>query len=343
MNDQTPDLTSAPQAWRGEELFARDDWQQELTDAELQEIDEVLEADLQHPEPHESWLDRQPPFPELGDRLARIQSDLENQSGACMLRGLPVSRVSIDEAKRLFLSIAGRIGTPLSQSAAGERVFSVRDEGFQVGHPRARGPNTRKRLSFHTDRCDVIAFLCLRQAKSGGENQLVSSVTLYNEIRDRRPDLLGVLMQPFYYARHNVDVGNERPWCKQPIFSFTEGQFACSYLRVLIDRASVLPELPDLTDGQIEALKYLEDLAADPSLHVTFRQQPGDLLLLNNWVTLHRRNEFDDYDEPARRRHILRIWLSVPNSRPIDPLFAENYGATAAGAIRGGMKPATAK
>ena len=29
------------------------------------------------------------------------------------------------------------------------------------------GPNTRKRLSFHTDRCDVIGFLCLRQARSG--------------------------------------------------------------------------------------------------------------------------------------------------------------------------------
>jgi hypothetical protein len=67
-------------------------------------------------------------------------------------------------------------------------------------------------------------------------------------------------------------------------------------------------------------------------------QQPGDILLLNNWVTLHRRTAFEDDDDPAKRRHLLRLWLAMPNSRPISPLFLENYGATAAGAVRGGMR-----
>ena len=62
-------------------------------------------------------------------------------------------------------------------------------------------------------------------------------------------------------------------------------------------------------------------------------------MLLNNWVTFHRRTAFEDWDEPSRKRHILRAWLSVPNSRPLDPLFKDNYGATEAGAIRGGMRP----
>jgi hypothetical protein len=184
----------------------------------------------------------------------------------------------------------------------------------------------------------VIAFLCLNQAKSGGENQVVSSVTLYNEMLRRRPDLVHVLLQPYFYQRHNVDTGNDTPWCRQPIFSFQEGHFAASYLRVLIDRAYQMPELPPMTDLQREALDYLDDLAADPTLHTTFRLETGDLLLLNNWVTFHRRNEFEDYAEPHRRRHLLRIWLSVPNSRPLHPDFAANYGATAAGAIRGGMR-----
>jgi alpha-ketoglutarate-dependent taurine dioxygenase len=218
-------------------------------------------------------------------------------------------------------------------------MFSVRDEGFQIGDARARGPNTRKRLSFHTDRCDVIAFLCLRQAAAGGENQLVSSVTLYNEMLQRRPDLLQILLQPFYYRRHNVDTGNQRPWCQQPIFSFHDGSFAASYLRVLIDRAYEMSELPDMTDEQREALDYLDQLAADPELHVTFRLERGDMLFLNNWVTFHRRSEFEDDPDPRLRRHLLRIWLSVPNSRPLDPQFAANFGATEAGAVRGGMPP----
>jgi alpha-ketoglutarate-dependent taurine dioxygenase len=218
-------------------------------------------------------------------------------------------------------------------------LFHVRDAGYGTQDPRTRGPNTSKRLSFHTDRCDVIAFLCLRQAPAGGENYVVSSVALFNELLGRRPDLLEVLMQPFYYQRHNVDAGNRLPYCRQPIFSLFEGHFAASFLRVLIERAYQMPELPEMTDQQREALDYLEQLAEDPSLHVRFLQQAGDILFLNNWVTLHRRSAFQDGATADQRRHLLRLWLSVPNSRPLDPMFRDNFGATEAGAVRGGMQP----
>ena len=184
----------------------------------------------------------------------------------------------------------------------------------------------------------MIAFLCLRQAKSGGENRLVSSIAIYNEMLRTRPDLVAELMQPVYYQRHNVDQGNEQPWCQQPIFSFCEGHFACSYLRVLIDRAYNSEQLPDMPPRLREAMDHLEQLADDPKMHVAFHLEPGDMLFLNNWVTLHRRTEFEDYADPALRRHLLRMWLAMPNSRPIDPLFAANFGATAAGAVRGGMR-----
>lgn len=316
-----------PAAWRGAELLTRTDWSYEFTAEDIAEIDNALavtEVDEFH-------------FPKFGNRLRQIQHDLEHGSGACLLRGFPIDRYDEDQARRLFLGMARYIGTPVTQSAAGETIFSVRDEGFQIGQPQARGPNTRKRLSFHTDRCDVIAFLCLRQARSGGENQIVSSVALFNEMRRLRPDLTAVLMQPFYYQRHNVDTANQKPWIQQPIFSCHQGFFAASFLRVLIERAYAMPELPDMTATQREAMDFLEELANRPELHVTFCQEPGDILFLNNWVTFHRRNEFEDYEDPALRRHLLRIWLAVPNSRPLAPEFAANYGSTTAGAIRGGM------
>ena len=84
-------------------------------------------------------------------------------------------------------------------------MFHVRNEGFAENDPRARGPNTAKKLSFHADRCDVIGFFSWRQAISGGDNELVSSMAIYERIRDQRPDLLTLLMQPFPYKRHNVD------------------------------------------------------------------------------------------------------------------------------------------
>lgn len=326
-----------PAAWRGEELSRRNDWCRTITAKDVTELRAALGYAEQIDKPVEQLLRSEFPLSEFGTTLARIQRDLEECSGACLLRGMPIGDFSEQSIRRLFWGITTYLGTAVSQSALGERIFSVRDEGFRVGQPQARGPNTRKRLSFHTDRCDVIAFLCLKQAKSGGENQVVSSVALYNEMLRRHPDLVDMLLQPFYYRRHNVDTGTVQPWCRQPIFSFYDGHFACSYLRVLIDRAYAMSELPDMTDRQREAMDTLEELAGDPKMHVAFYLQPGEMLFLNNWVTLHRRSEFEDFEDPMLRRHLLRIWLSVPNSRPLHPDFAANFGATAAGAIRGGM------
>ena len=309
-----PSLNHHPSAWRGKELFASRFWEQELT----------LEQFLA---PSDEWI-------------GEVREELEEGRGAVLLKGSGLA-VAANPLSAEFLQFCSAIGTPVSQSASGEKVFSVRNEGYASDDPRARGPNTRKKLTFHTDRCDVIAFLCLKPAKSGGENQVVSSLALYNEMLRSRPDLVEVLCQPFFYQRHNVDHGNELPYTRQPVFSFFEGVFASNFLRVLIERAYSGNGVPPMTDLQREALDTLEELAEDPELHVTFRQEEGDILLLNNWITYHRRFEFEDFPETRRRRHILRVWLSMPNSRAIDPLFAGNYGATGAGEIRGGMKART--
>ncbi len=334
MDFETLSKIEHPSVWIGDELFQRRDWQYHLTPDDLEQLRTAAasQSDL------DSITKTSFALNGFSETLVDIQQALENESGATMIKGLPIDELLTDMAAKIYFGICQHLGTPVSQSATGERIFHVRDAGFAETDPRSRGPNTKKRLSFHTDRCDVIAFLCLRKAKSGGENFVVSSMAVFNRILETRPDLLNVLMQPFHYIRHTVDTGNQSPFCQQPIFSFTDDYFACSFLRVLIDRAHQSADLPDLTAVQVEALDYLESVCEDPELHVPFYQEPGDILLLNNWTTLHRRSEFVDHDEPELRRHLLRVWLSMPNSRPISPLFADNFGATASGAIRGGMR-----
>ena len=331
------ELLNIPAVWRGDELLHREDWFHALDAQHLGELDAALESvrglPLEEISPANFAL------PTLRSKLQSIQHSLEHGSGAAMIRSLPIERYTEDQAARLFWGLTSHIGTAVSQSPAGERVFHVRDEGYAENDPKARGPSSRKRLSFHTDRCDVISFLCVRPAASGGENYLVSSAAIYNELLQRRPDLVDVLMQSYRYQRHNVDCGNELPYYEQPIFSIYEGHFAANLLRVLIERAYAAPDSPPMSDLQREALDTIEQLADDPEMQVSFRQQPGDIVLLNNWVTLHRRSEFVDHVQPDRKRLLLRIWLSVPNSRPLDPRFAGSYGATAAGALRGGMRP----
>jgi hypothetical protein len=316
------------------------EWTHRLDAGERQELLGLLEQprgiDIER-------LDRtELPLVRLAPRLKDIQQQLEEGAGAIRVHDFPCRGLDEPQARLLYWAFSLHLGTPVSQSAAGERIFSVRDAGFGPADPRSRGPNTSKRLSFHTDRADVVGFLCLQQAREGGDNEVASAPAVYNRILTERPDLLDVLMQPFHYLRHSVDQGNEHPWCRQPVFSFRDGHFACCFLRVLIERAAADERLPDLTPQQTEALDLVESIAGDPGMFLRFRQEPGDLLYLNNWVVLHRRTAFVDHQEPERRRHILRLWLSMPNSRPLDPLFADNYGAVEAGAIRGGMRSAEA-
>ncbi len=244
----------------------------------------------------------------------------------------------LSDSKSWFLNFCQKIGTPLSQNTKGDYVLSVKNEALSKNDPKIRGPNTNKKLSFHTDRCDVIAFLCLQPAKSGGENQIVQSERIEKLIKEERPDLHTILCQKFPYKTHTIDSANPLPFCEQPIFSWRDGFFACSYLRVLINRADQDPDCPSLSDIQKEALDFMDSVCERKKLQFCFTLQKGDILFLNNWTTLHRRTAFEDFEDTEKKRHLLRIWLSMPNSRPLDNSFLANFGSVKAGSLRGGIR-----
>lgn len=336
----TSSNTVAGPAWRGRELFDRPGWKRELSVGECDSLRTFVERTAgQDPESLDA---PQVLLPELASLAASVSEELEEGAGAVLLRRMPLADWDQAACERAFWALAHQLGTPVSQSAEGRRLFHVRDAGYAPNDPRFRGPMSSKRLSFHTDRCDVIAFLCIRPAVQGGETFVVSSQALRDELLRRAPQTLETLSRPYPYLRHTVDQGNARPYCELPVFSERDGRFGAHFLRVLIDRADRSDEAPSLTDEQRAALDALEALAEDPAMHVSFHLEPGDVLLLNNWTTFHRRSEFVDAEDPALRRHLLRIWLSMPNSRPIDPRFADHFGATKAGALRGGMRPLSA-
>ena len=219
-----------------------------------------------------------------------------------------------------------------------ERILDVRDRAYSKNDQRARGPYSNRKLGFHTDRCDVIGFLCLQPA-ANGENQIVSSESVQKIIKKERPDLHDILCQAFPYKRHVIDSLNPLPYCLQPIFSITDGFFACSYLRVLIERAHQDPDCPNLSNLQMESIDFLDSVCERKEIQTRITLKRGDLLFLNNWTTLHRRTSFEDFPEEDRKRHFLRVWLSMPDNRPLDPLFMDNFGSVAAGQILVASKP----
>ncbi len=329
----------SPAAWKGTELFERADWHHELDSTEVDEVRQALARVDSAGLPLEAITPETFPLPTLSRRLSAIQDSLENGSGASLLRGWPAEEFDLEANRRVHWGLCQHLGTPVSQSARAEKIFHVENRGYAPSDPRDRGPSSSRALRFHSDRCDVLGFLCVRPARTGGDSFLVSTPTLHDEILSRRPDLLEELYGKWYYKTHTVDPGNPNPWCYQPIFAQIDGKFVGYLLRVLIDRAYELPELPEMTPSQRQALDLVDELCADPAFHARFRQESGDILFANNFTTLHSRSDFEDDPDPALRRLILRIWLSVPNSRRLPDDLSGTFGATGPGEIRGGIHP----
>ena len=70
-----------------------------------------------------------------------------------------------------------------------------------------------------------------------------------------------------------------------------------------------MPACPARED-QLELLDLIDALAADPELHLDMDFQPGDIQLLAN-RTIPLRTAYEDDADPARRRRLLRLWLTL--------------------------------
>ncbi len=140
----------------------------------------------------------------------------------------------------------------------------VQDLGLDVNDPNVRIYQTHERQTYHTDSCDIVGLLCLKTAKSGGLSALVSSTTIFNEMRRRRPDLLKLLFQPIATDRRGEVPEGQKPFFEIPVFNWHQGYLTAIYQRQYIDSAQRFPEAPRLSPELVEALD-LFDLAGQRS------------------------------------------------------------------------------
>ena len=276
------------------------------------------------------------PLPTLAPRLHDFLDEVLNGRGFVLIKALPVKRWTKREAAIAFLGIGAHLGSLRMQNAAGHLLGHVKDLGRSSLDPNARIYQTRERQTHHTDSCDVVGLLCLRTAKSGGLSSLVSSTSIFNEMRRRRPDLLSVLLDPIETDRRGEVPEGGKPYFSIPVFNWHEGLLSVIYQRQYIESARRFPGVAPLSPVQIEALDLFDELANDPKLSLTMELQPGDIQLVHNHTILHDRTAFEDFAEPDRKRHLLRLWVAPPNARPLPEVFAERFGSVTPG-DRGGI------
>ena len=334
-------------AWNGQHLDGSGNWIRTLDDTQRREIDDALARSKRAGVPPLGFTRDDFPLSSAADLLGLISDELENGRGMVRLRGLPMAHYCDDDIRQIFWGIGTHLGTAVYQSAKGEIMGEVRDEtkvptktyapleNGKITSSRARARSTGP-LRWHTDRCDVIALLCVRNAKAGGISKLSSIVTIYNEFLHRRPDLLELLCQDYWRARPTDEEGptSSRAFAL-PVFGVQDGRLTCQYSRTYVEQAQEFPEVPRLTSAQHEALDLLAEVAEEVCLYSPF--VPGDIQLLNNHVIFHGRTAYEDDAVNHQERLLFRLWLSMPNSRRLPRGFEAFWGGPEPGALRGGV------
>jgi len=125
-----------------------------------------------------------------------------------------------------------------------------------------------------------------------------------------------------------------------PVFGLRDGRLTSQYSRTFVENAQRLPGVPPLTDAQNAALDLWAEVCEE--LCYSMDMQPGDIQLLNNHLVYHARTTYEDDPTPGRDRFLMRLWLSMPNSRRLPEGFEVLWGSIEPGAPRGGIAQAEA-
>ena len=104
----------------------------------------------------------------------------------------------------------------------------------------------------------------------------------------------------------------------RPVFTRRDGRVSCMLYRPFIEMSAAARGQP-LNARQLAALDHFDACSHDERLALRFILAPGQTLLLHNRSVLHARTDYEDWPEPERRRHLLRIWVDAPELLPSDP------------------------
>lgn len=322
-----------PSGWYPEDLAASQAHLYQLTDAEVADVlDAVARLEDQGADLKDVTR-KDVELPVLGPVLEDFRTEVIDGRGFVLLRGLPAEGRSRYQLAAAFWAVCSFFGRAVSQNGKGHLLGHVKNLGADINSPTGRGYNSPSELSFHSDSCDVFGLCCLQGSKSGGQHRICSSVTVYNEMLKRHPDLVKEMTFRFYRSRRGeLPPGETVPWTRQPGFSVTGGYFAARGAGSTIKRAQGMPGVPALTSEQVEAINMYHDLAGEFAMDVNF--EPGDIQIVHNYVALHARSRYEDWPEPERRRHLLRLWMSFDGAHPLDPdIERDNHGIIEEGTV----------
>lgn len=297
-------------------------WTEILTDVEIGEVDRALAVARSRSNDLLAIGKEDFPLPTLGPRLKRIESELIDQRGFVLIRGLPRSRYSNDDMCLAYWGIGAHLGRPWPQNHYGHLLGDVLDQGKQISDPTARGNELGQvALEYHCDGSDLVGLLCLGVASSGGLSAVANSVSLHNELVRRRPELAAELYKPQPYDFRGEHAPGARAWYSMPVFTRWGDRLFVRLIGAYILASQRHADAPRLTATAREALAWMRDEAQSGRYSVLMDFRAGDIQFINNYHVLHGRTSYVDDPSTGSVRHLKRLWLETEALRDRPPHF----------------------
>jgi hypothetical protein len=298
-----------PAAWRGDALARDRRWIVPLDEEAIAELEHARDTARARGRDVGTMSRDDFPLPALGARVRSWADELAHGRGFLLVRGLPVERWGPADTALVYWGLGLHLGRPGAQNAAGDLLGHVVDTGEDAAQPFVRRYRTAGDIAYHCDLADAVGLLCLETARRGGASRLVSSVTVYDELLRRRPDLVDRLYEPVALDRR--DEGNTGPgWVPVIPCRHAGGRLRTFYHSDYFRSAARHPDAP-VGDRERELFDVYEAIAHEPGMFLDMQLERGDVQLVSNHVILHARTAYEDVPDPARKRHLLRLWLTL--------------------------------
>ncbi|KAM0717045.1 hypothetical protein Q7P37_006897 [Cladosporium fusiforme] len=309
--------------WKAEDYKDNPElWKHRFTEEEVKELSDTADAFIASGTPMTGITKAKFPLPGLEKFLVNLRDDIVNGKGFLLFKGLPVTEWGNHKSAVAYMGLGTYLGYFVSQNGLGHVLGHVKDVGADPTQiDKVRIYRTRARQFFHADDSDIVGLLCIARALEGGESDIVSVHNVWNTIQREHPDVAETLTQPIWYfdRKGEVSTGQE-PYTRQPIFYKETGPEDSSrvyckwdpYYVHSLKRFSDIGQIPPLSEAQEKAARILEETCMRLSLHMIL--EVGDIQFVTNSHVLHSRTAYTDFEPPAPRRHLMRLWLATPET-----------------------------
>lgn len=326
-----------PENWYAREYKDPASYTYVLTRSDIAELDAAVEKIKSSGSKLEETKKDDFPLPILGPKLKQLLREAQFGRGFQLIRGVPVERYSREESVIAYWGMGLYWGPMKSNNKKGHLIGHIKDLGHDPNSPTTRLFATSAAQPFHNDSSDIVTLLCLKNAKEGGHSSWASSVTVYNEILKRRPDLAQLLAGPWFFDRKGEVPPGKQGFFEIPVLNFHKGYLSVNFSDNYFRLSQRHPEVPRLTPAHYEAMDLFTSLASSDELRLDGVLQPGDIQILSNHVCLHARGAFTDHLENDQKRHLLRLWISPTDDRPLPDAYKEILGGSVEIGNRGGI------